>query len=98
MLSRQLFLQFDGPATVLVQTRGPRLNDVLSGREVDEIANTPRGLTAPQQSSTVVPDVSDISRSVENLSQEIRGISHSVAKIRADGKVEVEEVVRTKDV
>ncbi|KAE8150440.1 altered inheritance of mitochondria protein 24, mitochondrial [Aspergillus avenaceus] len=41
----RLFLQFDGPATILLQTRGPRINEILSSREVNEIASTPRGLT-----------------------------------------------------
>lgn len=41
----QLFLQFDGPATILLQTRGPRINEVLTSQEVNEIASAPRGLT-----------------------------------------------------
>lgn len=103
----QLFLQFDGPATILVQSRGPRLNDVLSGREVNEIADTPRGVTSPARQSPkserkeaeeAVKSVPEISRSVEDLTQEIKGISQSVAKIRKDGKVEIEEVGRTKEV
>lgn len=90
-----------------MQSRGPRLNDVLSGREVNEIADTPRGLTSPagqtskserKEAEKAVKSVSDISRSVEDLTQEIKGISQSVAKIRKDGKVEIEEVSRTKGV
>ncbi|KAJ5082921.1 Mitochondrial biogenesis protein AIM24 [Penicillium argentinense] len=103
----RLFLQFDGPATILVQSRGPRVNDVLSGREVNEIAGTPRGLTSsPRQieeqklkeEGEVVNGVPDIARSIDNLRQETVGISQSIAKIRKDGKVEIEEVGRTKDV
>ncbi|BAE57588.1 unnamed protein product [Aspergillus oryzae RIB40] len=41
----RLFLQFDGPATILIQTRGPRINEVLTSHEVNEIASAPRGLT-----------------------------------------------------
>ncbi|KJK64752.1 Mitochondrial biogenesis AIM24 [Aspergillus parasiticus SU-1] len=41
----RLFLQFDGPATILLQTRGPRINEVLTSHEVNEIASAPRGLT-----------------------------------------------------
>ncbi|CAI7607772.1 unnamed protein product [Penicillium pancosmium] len=101
----RLFLQFDGPATVLVQSRGPRVNDVLSGREVNEIADSPRGLTRPpqqvesqsrQEAEAAVNGVPEIARSVEDLNQEIAGISQSIAKIRKDGKVEVEEVGHTK--
>ncbi|OGE55340.1 hypothetical protein PENARI_c004G08538 [Penicillium arizonense] len=99
----RLFMQFDGPTTILIQSRGPRLNDVLSGQEVNEIAGTPRGLSsAPYQAIEVEKTdsnksasyTSDIERSVEQLEQEIRGTSQSVAKIRKDGKVEIEEVSR----
>lgn len=49
----RLFLQFDGPATILIQSRGSRLNDVLSSREVNEIAGTPSGLTvAPEKAAS----------------------------------------------
>lgn len=102
-------MQFDGPATVLVQSRGPRLNDVLSAQEVNEIAGTPRGLTyTPQQLEAEKVTVPHLTRSVETLDQDIKVISQSIAQIRSDGKVEVEEskvkveeveeVVRTKKV
>lgn len=82
------------------------MNDVLSGREINEIADTPRGLTSPGQTSMsekrkeaeeAVKSEPEISRSVEDLTQEIEGIRQSVAQIK-DGKVEVEEVGRTKGV
>lgn len=81
------------------------MNDVLSGREVNEIADSPRGLTrTPQQvesqsrkdAEAAVNGVPEIARSVEDLNQEIAGISQSIAKIRKDGKVEVEEIGHTK--
>ncbi|KAJ5259493.1 Altered inheritance of mitochondria protein 24 [Penicillium angulare] len=88
----RLFLQFDGPATVLVQSRGPRLNDVLSGREVNEIANTPSGVTLSRQefendkqAKANEEVVVGITRSVADVTQEIKGISQNVAKIRPDG-------------
>jgi hypothetical protein len=75
----------------------------LSGQEVNEIAGTPRGLTsAPYQAneaentgSKSSSHVSDVERSFDQLEQEIRGTSQSVAKVRKDGKVEIEEVSRT---
>lgn len=99
----QLFLQFDGPATILIQSRGPRLNDVLSGREVNEIADTPSGVTSPpdqylqqKEAEKVVQSEAEVSRAVADLTQEIKGISQSVAQIRRNGTVEIEEVGRTK--
>ncbi|KAJ9222413.1 hypothetical protein DTO169C6_5153 [Paecilomyces variotii] len=41
----RLFLQFEGPTTILVQSRGPRVSDVLTTREVNEIADSPAGAT-----------------------------------------------------
>lgn len=98
-------MQFDGPATILVQSRGPRLNDVLSGREVNEIADTPRGVTSlpGQLKAEQGKEANDtlqepeISRSYESLVREVNGISESVAKIRKDGKVEFEKVGKTKE-
>lgn len=79
------------------------MNDILSSREVNEIADSPRGLTrSPQQiesrkeAEPAVNGVPEIAQSVENLNQEIAGISQSIAKIRKDGKVEAEEVSHTK--
>ncbi|KAJ5679779.1 Mitochondrial biogenesis protein AIM24 [Penicillium macrosclerotiorum] len=104
----RLFLQFDGPATILMQSRGPRLNDIMTEQQVNEIAGSPRGITTTaaqsleskpsKEAEKAVNGVPEISRSIEDLNQEIRGISQSVAQIRKDGKVEVKEVSQTKAV
>lgn len=39
----QLFLQFCGPSTILIQSRAGRLTDSLTTRDVNEIADTPAG-------------------------------------------------------
>lgn len=96
-----------------MQSRGPRLNDVLSAQEANEIANVPSGFTpAPRstddtktldekpeaektEAEKAVSNISGLTRSVQELEQEIEGTSQSVAKIRKDGKVEIEEVART---
>lgn len=92
-----------------MQSRGPRLNDVLSGHEVNEIADTPRGQTSSSQPSEpsegekkkeaeeTLGNFPDISRSFEDLSQEVRGVSQNEAKVRTDGKVEIEEKGQTKN-
>jgi hypothetical protein len=80
-----------------MQSRGPRVNDILSEGQVNEIADAPRGITssAPQESIKPTPSEAEISCSVENLNQELRGIRQSVAEIRKDGSVEIKEVGRT---
>lgn len=40
----RLFLRFTGPTTILIQSRAARLSDVLTHREVDEIAEAPPGV------------------------------------------------------
>lgn len=97
-----------------MQSRGPRINDVLSPQEANEIANVTSGFTSPAPRSTedaktldekpeeekteaekAVSNIADLTRSVAELEQEIQGTSRSVAKVRKDGKVEIEEVART---
>jgi hypothetical protein len=39
----QLFLSFEGPATLLLQSRASHLSDVLTLRDVNEIAESPPG-------------------------------------------------------
>ena len=43
----QLFMQFHGPSQILLQTRGARLRDVLTARDVNEIADTEPGALQP---------------------------------------------------
>jgi tripartite-type tricarboxylate transporter receptor subunit TctC len=38
-----LFLRFEGPTTMLLQSRGSRISDVLTLRDVNEIAESPPG-------------------------------------------------------
>lgn len=74
---------------------------------MNEIADTPRGVTTPagqspeqqqrKEAEEAVSQVPELARSVEDLTQEIRGISQSVAEIHKDGKVEIKEVGRTKN-
>ncbi|KAL4892672.1 altered inheritance of mitochondria protein 24, mitochondrial [Aspergillus ambiguus] len=92
----RLFLQFDGPTTILLQTRGPRINEILSAREVNEIANSPRGLTigprtpsedkkATEEILQPTPDAP--SRSVDDLVNEVEGSAQRIANITKEGKV-----------
>lgn len=93
-----------------MQSRGPRLNDVLSEREANEIAGSPRGLSlkggpASQKSEHQSNDNKSgeekfreeaekathaapvPARSVEQLSNEVRGVDQKIAKLTEEGKV-----------
>ncbi|EPS33227.1 hypothetical protein PDE_08189 [Penicillium oxalicum 114-2] len=90
----RLFLQFDGPATILMQSRGPRVNDILSERQITEIADAPRGITSSpdhHEKAKSTPTEAEISRSVDSLNRELVGIRQSVAEIRKDGSVQIKE-------
>jgi len=105
----RLFLQFDGPTTILMQSRGARLRDVLSAGEVNEIAGAPAGVTrdAVDQVGDKLPpvDKSDYrigeavspaptqSRNAEPPRNE-QGIRPSIVTIR-DGRVEFQRVRET---
>ncbi|KAI4174816.1 MAG: hypothetical protein LQ343_002054 [Gyalolechia ehrenbergii] len=84
----QLFLRFHGPTTILLQTRAARLHDVLTNRDVNEIAGPP---------TSAVPNNShaETNTSIAAASQQ-PGISSiaitkpaqlSTARIGSDGKV-----------
>ncbi|GFF23858.1 altered inheritance of mitochondria protein 24, mitochondrial [Aspergillus udagawae] len=108
----RLFLQFDGPTKILLQTRGPRINDIMSAREINEIADTPRGLTFDPTKSTEQPRVAGEefrnvaheavnagpgpSRTIEELENEVKGISQSIATLTKEGKVIIEKVAEKK--
>ncbi|KAL5334725.1 mitochondrial biogenesis AIM24-domain-containing protein [Aspergillus crustosus] len=100
----RLFLQFDGPSTVLLQSRGARINEVLSTHEVNELASAPRGLTIPpanteqqQAHATGEAAARDVpgSRTVEEIEQEVKGVTSSIAVLTKEGKVIFEKPGQT---
>jgi hypothetical protein len=77
----RLFLQFRGPTTLLLSSRASRMSDVLTTRDINEIADSPAGAvhsavtlsTKPQEEST--PTRSDVPTGFH------------VASVSRDGKV-----------
>ncbi|KAJ4235576.1 Altered inheritance of mitochondria protein 24, mitochondrial [Fusarium solani] len=90
----RLFLQFHGPSRILMSSRGVRASDVLTNRQVDEIADAPAGVLAQALELTNKPKLSDGSASktssVESAKQgEATGIH--VTPAEKDGKVKFED-------
>lgn len=87
----RLFLQFHGPTTILMSSRASRLNDVLTSRDVNEIADSPAGalqsavtLESQPQNKTEMPKrVTDIPTGFH------------FAEVGKDGKVKFEEAQKT---
>lgn len=90
--SLQLFLQFYGPTTILLQTRASRIRDVLTSENVNEIADTEPGVVQPavnlgQERSQAEPVAPKASSPVF-----IKAIRMSTASIDTDGKVTFEPI------
>jgi hypothetical protein len=56
----QLFLRFEGPATLLLQSRASRLSDVLTLRDVDEIADSPPGAVQDAVTRKIKEEIEEI--------------------------------------
>ncbi|KAL2210798.1 hypothetical protein CC79DRAFT_533339 [Sarocladium strictum] len=88
----RLFMQFKGPTTVLLSSRGVRVGDSLTSDQVNEIADAPAGvlpraieMAAKGDSEPLVP--------AETTAEQAPSAIH-VAAVRRDGKVTFED---TKD-
>ncbi|TQS31623.1 hypothetical protein Golomagni_08092, partial [Golovinomyces magnicellulatus] len=85
----RLFMQFQGPTTLLLSSRGVRVADVLSNREVNEIADAPAGAVQEAVELPAEPKVAEVTASSEQAPSALH-----VASVRRDGKVKFED---TKD-
>ena len=93
LISQQLFLQFHGPTTILLQTRASRLSDVLTSRDVNEIADVAPGVVQPLAtlSRKDSPAESD-GQTKTGIPVTIKAPRMSTASIGSDGKVTIEPV------
>jgi hypothetical protein len=83
----RLFLQFHGPTTLLLSSRASRISDVLTARDVNEIADSPAG--AVQAAVTLATKPKD-EESEPKRAQDVRTGFH-VASVGDDGKVKFVE-------
>ncbi|KAF1848318.1 uncharacterized protein K460DRAFT_364289 [Cucurbitaria berberidis CBS 394.84] len=56
----RLFLRFEGPTTMLLQSRASRLSDVLTLKDVDEIAESPPGAVQDAVSRKINEEIKEI--------------------------------------
>ena len=88
----QLFLQFQGPTTLLLQTRASRLSDVLTTREVNEIANVQDGLLPPRLKISPSASAEEPEISLETPATKAdKPANISIAMVGRDGKVRFKE-------
>ncbi len=90
----QLFLQFHGPTTVLLQTRAARLNDVFSNRDVNEVADV-----APETSvMNLLPKTAeseDLPSEKTTPPSHVQRTRMTTASVGPDGKVKFESAKET---
>lgn len=92
----RLFLQFRGPATLLMSSRGVRATDVLSSEQVNEIADAPAGALPRALELETERERRDGSGGDESTVRAGATAVH-VATVRRDGKVTFEDAKDLKE-
>ncbi|KAH8661443.1 mitochondrial biogenesis AIM24-domain-containing protein [Tricladium varicosporioides] len=83
----RLFLQFYGPTTILMSSRASRISDVLTSRDINEIADSPAG--AVQSAVTLS---SNPHEEVETTRHSVAPTGFHYAEVGKDGKVKFSDV------
>ncbi|KAG4436620.1 hypothetical protein IFR05_007878 [Cadophora sp. M221] len=83
----RLFLKFHGPTTILLSSRASRISDVLTSRDINEIADTPAG--ALQSAVTLARKPKESEESTKQFTDVPTGFHY--AEVSRDGKVKFEE-------
>ncbi|KAG5999884.1 Altered inheritance of mitochondria protein 24, mitochondrial [Claviceps lovelessii] len=98
----RLFLQFKGPATILLSSRGVRAADVLSAEQINEIADTPAGAAALPAAIEQARNPAGLlekevqPRAAHDGDDDATSKVH-IAPVQKDGKVVFEEDKQLKD-
>ncbi len=91
----RLFLQFTGPTTILIQSRGSRVSDVLTNRDVNEIADAPPGAVGEAVRLDIKQQeehMSGAGAGATTLETVVRKpLKLSIASVQRDGNVRIEE-------
>ncbi|KAH7154896.1 mitochondrial biogenesis AIM24-domain-containing protein [Dactylonectria estremocensis] len=95
----RLFLQFHGPSTILMSSRGVRVSDTLSKEQVDEIADAPAGVLADALDLSKKPKALEAGetakkveiKTAEPVKAEQSSSAIHVTTTKQDGKVAFED-------
>ncbi|KAL7619470.1 Altered inheritance of mitochondria protein 24, mitochondrial [Parahypoxylon ruwenzoriense] len=90
----RLFLQFRGPATILMSSRGARISDVLTRDDINELADAPAGVTPAAVELVTKPKPKP---DVAQKTPDTANIRISVASIGEDGKAHFAEAKNLKE-
>ncbi len=89
----RLFMKFYGPTTILMSSRASRISDVLTARDINEIANTEAG--AVQDAVTLVGSPKGEGEGEKKQVTDVPTGFH-YAQVSVDGKVKFGEVTDAK--
>ncbi|KAF8866221.1 hypothetical protein BDZ45DRAFT_710836 [Acephala macrosclerotiorum] len=81
-----LFLKFHGPTTILISSRASRVGDVLTSRDVNEIADSPAGAVTSAVTLMSKPKEEESSKQISDVPT-----GFHVAEVGRDGKVKFED-------
>ncbi|PBP18726.1 hypothetical protein BUE80_DR010272 [Diplocarpon rosae] len=84
----RLFLKFHGPTTILMSSRASRMSDVLTARDVNEIATTEAGIL--QKAITLASKAQDSEEGTAKQFTDVPTGFH-MAEVGPDGKVKFED-------
>ncbi|OTA53864.1 hypothetical protein K449DRAFT_339328 [Hypoxylon sp. EC38] len=88
----RLFLQFRGPMTILMSSRGTRISDVLTRDDVNELADAPMGVAAKAVEFATKPKP-DVTPKTADAAE----VKVNVASVGPDGKVSFADAKNLKD-
>jgi hypothetical protein len=91
----RLFLQFKGPTTILMSSRGVRVKDVLSNEEVNEIASAQPGVL-PKAVELATKPAGELAPPSPQTVEQAPSAIH-VATVKGDGKVVFEDAKDLKE-
>jgi hypothetical protein len=80
-----LFLKFHGPMTVLISSRASRISDVLTSRDINEVADSPAGALQSVVSLATTPKEESTNKQTSDVPT-----GFHIAQVSRDGKVKFE--------
>ncbi|KAK0101555.1 Altered inheritance of mitochondria protein 24, mitochondrial [Cadophora gregata] len=84
----RLFLKFQGPTTILLSSRATRISEVLTARDIDEIADSPAG--AAQSAVTLARQPKRSEELTKQFTDVPTGFHY--AEVSRDGNVKFEDI------
>lgn len=90
----RLFLQFKGPTTLLLSSRASRINDVLTTRDVNEMADSPAGAVPDAVTLTAAPEPVVVEAPKKDLPTGFHVATVNSGKVKFEEPKSLNEVVK----